>query len=94
MVGKDVEQPDLTVEDILGLGLKATLDPQRVRERTQKIHQADDRPSPLGRLETALRPELETTFNIQRRMADFHFARAGNWRELVEAHDRFIDWRL
>lgn len=33
---------------------------------------------------------IETTFNIQRRMADFHFARAQNWSELVAVHDRWI----
>jgi transposase len=32
----------------------------------------------------------ETTFGIQRRMADWHFQEAGSWAELVEAHDRFI----
>jgi putative transposase len=32
---------------------------------------------------------IETTFNIQRRMADYHFARAESWRELVEAHARW-----
>ncbi|MBA3791471.1 MAG: helix-turn-helix domain-containing protein [Rubrobacter sp.] len=34
---------------------------------------------------------IETTFNIQRRMADFHFAKAENWEELAEAHDRFLE---
>jgi putative transposase len=33
---------------------------------------------------------IETTFNIQRRMADFHFARAQNWSELVAAHERWV----
>ncbi|MCA1837519.1 MAG: helix-turn-helix domain-containing protein, partial [Actinobacteria bacterium] len=33
---------------------------------------------------------IETTFNIQRRMADFHFVRAQNWSELVAAHDRWV----
>ncbi len=33
---------------------------------------------------------IETTFNIQRRMADFHFEKAENWEELAEAHDRFV----
>ena len=33
---------------------------------------------------------VETTFNIQRRMADWHFARAENWKELLQAHDRFL----
>jgi putative transposase len=32
----------------------------------------------------------ETTFGIQQRMADWHFVRAGNWTELVEAHDQFV----
>jgi len=33
---------------------------------------------------------IETAFNIQRRMADFHFVRAQNWSELVAVHDRWI----
>ncbi|MDQ3637421.1 MAG: helix-turn-helix domain-containing protein [Actinomycetota bacterium] len=33
---------------------------------------------------------VETTFNIQRRMADHHFAKAKSWEGLVEAHDT---WR-
>lgn len=33
----------------------------------------------------------ETTFNIQRRMADWHFARAESWPELVEAHDKWVE---
>ena len=32
---------------------------------------------------------IETTFNIQRRMANYHFARAGNWEHLVAEHDRW-----
>jgi len=32
----------------------------------------------------------ETTFGIQRRMADWHFQRAGSWAALVAAHDRFV----
>jgi putative transposase len=32
----------------------------------------------------------ETTFGIQRRMADWHFGRAQSWAELAEAHDRFV----
>ena len=32
----------------------------------------------------------ETTFGIQRRMADRHFREAGSWAELVGAHDRFV----
>jgi putative transposase len=34
---------------------------------------------------------VETTFNVQRRMADWHFARAESWPELVEAHGRFVE---
>ena len=30
---------------------------------------------------------IETTFNIQRKMADHHFVGAGSWDGLVEAHD-------
>jgi hypothetical protein len=33
---------------------------------------------------------VETTFNIQRRMADFHFGGAESWPELVEAHARWL----
>src|SRR3712207_4074788 len=33
----------------------------------------------------------ETTFGIQKRMADWHFRRAESWPELVEAHDRFVE---
>jgi hypothetical protein len=33
----------------------------------------------------------ETTFNIQRRMADFHFARAEDWEGLLQAHDHFME---
>jgi len=32
----------------------------------------------------------EAAFGIQKRMADWHFQRAGSWAELVEAHDRFV----
>ena len=32
----------------------------------------------------------ETTFGIQRRMADWPFQRAGSWAALVAAHDRFV----
>lgn len=31
----------------------------------------------------------ETTFNIQRRMADWHFTKAKNWGELLEEHQRW-----
>ncbi|MGB3683569.1 MAG: helix-turn-helix domain-containing protein [Rubrobacteraceae bacterium] len=34
---------------------------------------------------------IETTFNIQCRMADFYFARAESWEELVEEHDRWLE---
>ena len=34
---------------------------------------------------------VETTFNVQRRMADWRFAEAETWPELVEAHDRFVE---
>ena len=34
---------------------------------------------------------IETTFNIQRRMADWHFAQAESWPELVGAHERFVE---
>jgi putative transposase len=33
---------------------------------------------------------VETTFNIQRRMADYHFAKAESWEGLVAAHDRWV----
>jgi hypothetical protein len=33
---------------------------------------------------------IETTFNIQRRMADWHFTRAQNWAELVGVHDKWV----
>lgn len=34
---------------------------------------------------------IETAFNIQRRMADFHFARAESWEKLAVAHDLFVE---
>lgn len=34
---------------------------------------------------------IETTFNIQRRMADFHFEKAETWEELVAEHDRWLE---
>ena len=34
---------------------------------------------------------IETTFNIQRRMADYYFARAGSWEELLAEHDRWLE---
>lgn len=33
---------------------------------------------------------VETAFNIQRRMADWHFARAKSWPELAAAHDGWV----
>src|SRR5215210_1190897 len=30
-------------------------------------------------------------FNVQRRMADWHFAEAESWPELTRAHDRFVE---
>jgi putative transposase len=33
---------------------------------------------------------VETSFNIQRRMADWHFARAGSWAELIVVHDGWV----
>jgi putative transposase len=34
---------------------------------------------------------VETTFNIQRRMADWHFAEAATWPELVATHDAWVE---
>ncbi|MEJ7817012.1 MAG: hypothetical protein WKF53_17715, partial [Rubrobacter sp.] len=33
---------------------------------------------------------IETTFNTQRRMADYYFARAGDWSALLAEHDRWM----
>jgi len=33
---------------------------------------------------------IETNFNVQRRMADWHFEQATTWSELGAAHDRFV----
>jgi putative transposase len=33
---------------------------------------------------------VETTFNIQRRMADWYFAQATTWSDLREAHERWV----
>jgi hypothetical protein len=33
---------------------------------------------------------IETQFNIQRRMADWHFARAEHWAQLRDMHDRWV----
>ena len=34
---------------------------------------------------------IETNFNVQRRMADFYFARAESWEELVAEHDLWLE---
>jgi putative transposase len=34
---------------------------------------------------------VETTFNIQRRMADYYFAKAESWEEFIAAHDRWVE---
>src|SRR5215204_4401348 len=34
---------------------------------------------------------IETDFNVQRRMADFYFARAESWEELVAEHDLWLE---
>ena len=34
---------------------------------------------------------IETAFNVQRRIADHHFAEAESWVELTAAHDRFVE---
>ena len=33
---------------------------------------------------------IETTFNIQRRMAAWHFRQAASWAELQAVHDRWV----
>jgi hypothetical protein len=33
---------------------------------------------------------IETTFNTQRRMADYYFARSGDWSALLAEHDRWM----
>ena len=33
---------------------------------------------------------IETHFNVMRRMADYHYARATTWAELQAVHDRFF----
>src|SRR5438270_5891474 len=33
---------------------------------------------------------IETHFNVQRRMADWHVAKAETWTALVATHDRFV----
>jgi transposase len=34
---------------------------------------------------------IETNFNLQRRLADFHFERAESWEELLEEHDLWLE---
>ena len=34
---------------------------------------------------------VETAFNVQRRMADWHYAQAESWTEIVQAHERFVE---
>jgi hypothetical protein len=34
---------------------------------------------------------IETTFNIQRRMADWYFAKAESWSELVAVHEKWVE---
>jgi putative transposase len=34
---------------------------------------------------------IESQFNVQRRMADWHFARATTWEELLAVHDRWLE---
>lgn len=34
---------------------------------------------------------IETNFNLQRRLADFHFERAESWEELVAEHDLWLE---
>ena len=34
---------------------------------------------------------IETHFNVQRRMADWHFQKAESWTELAGAHERFVE---
>jgi putative transposase len=33
---------------------------------------------------------IETAFNVQRRMADWHFARATSWSDLLTVHDQWV----
>jgi transposase len=33
---------------------------------------------------------IETAFNVQRRMADWHFAQASTWSELLTVHDQWV----
>lgn len=34
---------------------------------------------------------IEPNFNVQRRMADWHFARATSWEEMLAVHDRWLE---
>jgi putative transposase len=34
---------------------------------------------------------IESNFNVQRRMADWHFARAQSWEQLLAVHDRWLE---
>ena len=34
---------------------------------------------------------VETAFNVQKRMADWHFAQAASWSEIIAAHNRFVE---
>ena len=64
---------------------------------------AGQEPSPLAAYETlGIRKEeierhqpwqsyTKTNCNIQRRMADWHFARAETWAELVTVHARWVE---
>jgi hypothetical protein len=38
----------------------------------------------------AWQSSIETAFSIQHRMADWHFARATSWADLLAAHDRWV----
>src|SRR5207253_2860498 len=38
----------------------------------------------------AWQSSIETAFNVQRRMADWHFARATSWSELLAVHDQWV----
>ena len=33
---------------------------------------------------------IETNFNVQRRMADYHFSQATTWEELLERHAAWV----
>ena len=36
-------------------------------------------------------PRSETAFNVQRRLADYFFERAGSWEQLLEEHDLWLE---